>query len=75
MRSLALASLVLPALSLAAPAVKAPSRIDGVTVYRTGARVTRAARAELPARRLVERERPWMPRLSASWITWTYTND
>jgi uncharacterized protein (TIGR02231 family) len=49
MRTLALASLVLPALSLAAPAVRAPSRIDAVTVYRTGARVTRAAKAELPA--------------------------
>ena len=49
MRLLALVSLVLPALSLAAPAVKAPSRIDGVTVYRSGARVSRAARVELPA--------------------------
>ena len=47
--SLALAVLVLPALSLAAPAVKAPSRIDAVTVYRTGARVTRVARVDLPA--------------------------
>jgi uncharacterized protein (TIGR02231 family) len=49
MRSLALFFLAVPALSLAAPAVKAPSRIDAVTVYRTGARVTRAAKAELPA--------------------------
>jgi uncharacterized protein (TIGR02231 family) len=55
MRLLALVSLVLPALSLAAPAVKAPSRIDGVTVYRSGARVSRLARVELPggAARLV----------------------
>jgi uncharacterized protein (TIGR02231 family) len=49
MRTLALVSLVVPALSLAAPAVKAPSRIDAVTVFRTGAKVTRAAKAELPA--------------------------
>ena len=55
MRLLALVSLVLPVLSLAAPAVKAPSRIDGVTVYRSGARVSRLARVELPggAARLV----------------------
>jgi len=33
----------------AAPDVKASSRIDAVTVYRSSARVTRAARVELPA--------------------------
>jgi uncharacterized protein (TIGR02231 family) len=49
MRALVLCSLV-PTLALAAPAaVYAPSRVDAVTVYRTGARVTRAARLELPA--------------------------
>ena len=52
MRLVALLSLALPVLSLAAPAVKTPSRIDAVTVYRTGARVSRTARVELrPARR------------------------
>jgi len=50
MRALVLGSLLLPILTLAAPAaVKAPSRIDAVTVYRTGARVTRGAQVELPA--------------------------
>ena len=49
MRALVLCS-ILPTLTLAAPAaVKAPSRVDAVTVYRSGARVTRAARVELPA--------------------------
>jgi uncharacterized protein (TIGR02231 family) len=49
MRALVLCS-ILPTLAFAAPAaVRAPSRIDAVTVYRTGARVTRAARVELPA--------------------------
>jgi uncharacterized protein (TIGR02231 family) len=49
MRLLALVSLVVPVLSLAAPAVKAPSRIDAVSVFRSGARVTRIAKVELPA--------------------------
>jgi uncharacterized protein (TIGR02231 family) len=49
MRLLALLALVLPALSFAAPAVKAPSRIDGVAVFRSGARVTRVAKIDLPA--------------------------
>jgi uncharacterized protein (TIGR02231 family) len=49
MRALALLSLVLPALSLAAPVVKAPSRIDAVAVFRSGARVTRVGKVELPA--------------------------
>lgn len=49
MRLGVLVSLVLPSLSLAAPVIKAPSRIDAVAVYRSGARVTRAARVELPA--------------------------
>jgi uncharacterized protein (TIGR02231 family) len=48
MRTLALVSLVLPALA-AASDVRAPSRIDAVTVYRSTARVTRAARVEVPA--------------------------
>jgi uncharacterized protein (TIGR02231 family) len=49
MRALVLCCLF-PTLTVAAPAtVKSPSRIDAVTVYRTGARVTRAARVELPA--------------------------
>jgi uncharacterized protein (TIGR02231 family) len=47
MRLVAFLSLVLPAVSLAAPVVKAPSRIDAVAVYRSGARVTRSARVEL----------------------------
>ncbi|HSM92265.1 MAG TPA: mucoidy inhibitor MuiA family protein [Anaeromyxobacteraceae bacterium] len=45
----ALALLLLPASSLAAADVRASSRIDAVTVYRTSARVGRIARAELPA--------------------------
>jgi uncharacterized protein (TIGR02231 family) len=49
MRLIALLSLVLPAVSLAAPSVKAPSHIDAVAVFRSGARVTRTARVELPA--------------------------
>jgi uncharacterized protein (TIGR02231 family) len=57
MRALALCALV-PTLALAAPAaVYAPSRVDAVTVYRTGARVTRAAHVELaagPARILLD---------------------
>jgi len=48
MRTLALISLVLPALAAAAD-VRAPSRIDAVTVYRSTARVTRAARVEVSA--------------------------
>lgn len=47
MRLLALLSLALPAVTLADD-VKAPSRIDAVTVYRTSARVTRAAKVEVP---------------------------
>lgn len=42
-------SLLCSAPALAATAVKAPSRIDAVTVYRSSARVTRVARVELPA--------------------------
>jgi uncharacterized protein (TIGR02231 family) len=48
MRLSALAVLVLPALALAAPTIDVGSRIDAVTVYRTGARVTRLAKVELP---------------------------
>ncbi|HEX9307051.1 MAG TPA: mucoidy inhibitor MuiA family protein [Anaeromyxobacter sp.] len=53
MRLLALVLLAVPSLSLGSPAVNAPSRIDAVTVYRSGARVSRVARVELlggPAR-------------------------
>ncbi len=46
MRPLALLALVIPSLSLAAD-VRAPSRIDAVVVYRSSARVTRTAKAEL----------------------------
>lgn len=56
MRSVALALLVLPCLATAADVV-APSRVDAVTVYRSTARVTRAARADLaagPARVLLQ---------------------
>lgn len=49
MRHLAVLALVVPAASLAAPAVDAPSRVDAVAVFRSGARVTRTARVELPA--------------------------
>jgi len=45
----ALALMVVPALALAVPDVKAPSHIDGVTVYRSTARVSRVARFELAA--------------------------
>jgi uncharacterized protein (TIGR02231 family) len=48
MRTLAVLSLLLPSLS-AASDVRAPSRVDAVTVYRSTARVTRAARVEIPA--------------------------
>ena len=41
--------LLLPAAASAATDVKGVSRVDAVTVYRSGARVTRSARAELPA--------------------------
>lgn len=54
---LAILSLVLPAISLAAPSVRAPSRIDAVSVYRSGARITRTAHVELsggPARVVLE---------------------
>lgn len=49
MRALVLFALALPTLSLAAVDVTASSRVDAVTVYRSSARVTRAARIELPA--------------------------
>ncbi|GEJ59558.1 mucoidy inhibitor MuiA family protein [Anaeromyxobacter diazotrophicus] len=50
MRPALLLTTLLPALALAAPAaVTAPSRVDAVTVYRSSARVTRAARVELAA--------------------------
>src|SRR5512145_3204220 len=42
-------ALLLPIAVPAATDVKASSRVDAVTVYRSGARVTRIARAELPA--------------------------
>ncbi len=48
MRTLALLALTLPVLS-AASDVRAPSRVDAVTVYRSTARVTRAAKVEVPA--------------------------
>jgi uncharacterized protein (TIGR02231 family) len=48
MRALALLSLVLPVLAAAAD-VRAPSRIDAVTVYRSSARVTRVGRIEVPS--------------------------
>ncbi len=56
MHPLPFLALVLPALSLAAD-VKTTSRIDAVTVYRSSARVTRAAKVEVPqgaARVLIE---------------------
>jgi uncharacterized protein (TIGR02231 family) len=53
MRPSALLALFVPALvpilAFAAPDVKAPSRIDTVTVYRQSARVLRVARLQLPA--------------------------
>jgi uncharacterized protein (TIGR02231 family) len=53
MRATPFAALVLvlslPAVANAASDVKGSSRIDAVTVYRSGARVTRIVRAELPA--------------------------
>lgn len=49
MRALALVALVLPSVAAAATDVAASSRVDAVTVYRSSARVTRAARVELPA--------------------------
>jgi uncharacterized protein (TIGR02231 family) len=48
MRLLALAALLVPSLSAAAD-LSAASRIDAVTVYRSSARVTRAARLDLSA--------------------------
>lgn len=48
MRTLALVILSIPALAAAAPALRPPSRIDAVTVYRESARVTRVAKVELP---------------------------
>jgi uncharacterized protein (TIGR02231 family) len=47
MRPIALVVLAVPALTLAAD-LRAPSRIDAVTVYLASARVTRLARVELP---------------------------
>ncbi len=47
--TLALATSLLPSAALSATDVKATSRIDGVTVYRSSARIGRVARAELPA--------------------------
>jgi uncharacterized protein (TIGR02231 family) len=49
MRPLALLVLAVPALAIAATDLAASSRIDAVTVYRSSARVTRAARVEVPA--------------------------
>jgi uncharacterized protein (TIGR02231 family) len=49
MRSLALVVLAVPALALAVPQLDARSKIDSVTVYRSSARVSRAARLELAA--------------------------
>jgi uncharacterized protein (TIGR02231 family) len=49
MRLFVLLSLILPSVSLAAPSISAPSRIDAVSIFRSGARVTRIARVELPA--------------------------
>jgi len=49
MRLWVLAALAIPGLSLAAPTVDVGSRIDAVTVYRNGARVTRVARVDLPS--------------------------
>jgi uncharacterized protein (TIGR02231 family) len=49
MRLFVAVSLVVPAISLAAPVVKAPSHIDAVAVFRSGARVTRTAKLELQA--------------------------
>ena len=49
MRLWVLAALAIPSLSLAAPTVDVGSRIDAVTVYRNGARVTRVARVDLPS--------------------------
>lgn len=48
MRTLALVILSIPTLAAAAPALRPPSRIDAVTVYRESARVTRVAKVELP---------------------------
>jgi uncharacterized protein (TIGR02231 family) len=47
MRPIALVVLAVPALALSAD-LRAPSRVDAVTVYRSSARVTRLARFELP---------------------------
>ncbi len=47
MRALALALFLTPA--LAAADLDAPSRVEAVTVFRTGARVTRVAQVEVPA--------------------------
>jgi uncharacterized protein (TIGR02231 family) len=49
MRPLALAVLAFPVLALATPQLDARSRIEAVTVYRSSARVTRAAKLELPS--------------------------
>ncbi len=48
MRLVAFVFLVLPALTLAAPSFDVGSRIDAVTVFRSGARITRVTKLELP---------------------------
>jgi uncharacterized protein (TIGR02231 family) len=45
----ALAFLAIPALAVAAPQLEARSRIESVTVYRSSARVFRAAKVDVPA--------------------------
>src|SRR5512138_1126339 len=47
--ALCLALLLLPGAAAAVTDVRGASRIDAVTVYRSGARVTRIVRAEVPA--------------------------
>jgi len=47
MRALAIALFLTPAFTLAAADLDAASRVDAVTVYRTGARVTRVARVDV----------------------------
>jgi uncharacterized protein (TIGR02231 family) len=49
MRALALALFLTPALGFAAVDLDAPSRLDAVTVYRTGARVTRITQVDVAA--------------------------
>jgi uncharacterized protein (TIGR02231 family) len=47
--AVALAFLAIPALAAAAPRLEARSRIESVTVYRSSARVFRAAKVDVPA--------------------------